>query len=1212
VFSKDKALTWLRTGREKLRDAASPFDRRLLAGLRGPRGRRWGIAVAVCVALYAVLGFLALPAFVQPRMEHILGEALHRELRAESLQFNPFAFSVRARGVRIADARAGEPPFAQGSDSTLLSAEELYANVSLISLLRGVPVFDSVRLVKPHLQLRRNEDRSYNVQDLIDEWRSKPKEDPTRFSLDDLEVVDGRIDFDDRFTGEKHAVTLLNLAVPFLSNRLDDAEIAVQPRLKAMVNGAPMEIQGETVPFHDSHQTVLRMKLDGLELAKYLDYIPLRLHFNASGAVDAELQLTLSTASGRLKSLKLSGIALAQNLELAQLSGDTIAAIPSLRIALESYDFLGNEMRIGHVDINQPRVNLMRYKDNRLNAVALSFAPLPAAPAVPGADKGEAKARQAEAPPRPPFRFHLGEGKLTGGTLRFKDIYNGRNYQLDLHDVLIEANKVGSGQRGDWRLSFASASKEQAQGGGKLAFAPFIMDGRIDLRRVQLKQWAPYYSELVTLEVREGTVDAQSHFEVGTDKPVRFSEGNYSLRNAQLGVKGERASLWRFPSLAINGVEIDAAKRVLAASEIAVDKGHGVIRRKRDGKLLLPELLVRHESQPEGPKWHRGLKKLGIRGFALDYEDETREKPVKVSATYIDIDASELSTDAGPPVQLSLKAMLNRTGTLSINGPYDVQSGNARLALEARGIDLVQFEPYWADAVNFGISRGVIGARGNLALSKAPEGQTRVAYKGHVRVGNIEARQHGTGEQLASWRSLFFRNVDLQTGPAKIGVERIILSDFYTRLVLRADGTLNFKNWRPPQEGATAEAPPKEAAPQAEDAAPSKVVDVGGIELRNGRVSFSDYFIKPNYSAELQQVTGTVSALKPEKPGEVEIRANLNGNAPVLVTGLINPLAKDIFLDLNASAQGIDLPALSPYSIKYAGYGIERGKLSFKVHYLLEDRQLSAENQLHLDQLSFGPRQSGEGGPDLPVNLAVALLQDRNGVIDVNLPISGSLDDPQFSLGGLIGRMFLNLVWKAVTSPFQLIGAMFGGGGNNAELSYALFEPGTSVPKDTAKEKFDKLATALEERPQLNLDIAGRVDPVADRDSLRRAALQRDLRAQKAQATGVPNTDNLTIAPDEYTKYLELAYKASSISKPRNFIGIPKALPPEEMEKLLLEGVTVGEEQMRVLANERALAAMNAIVAEGGPRDRIYLVSPKLDTEDIAEGSASRVDFALR
>lgn len=1207
---KEKLLPWLRSTRDK----ALPFARGLPARLNSPRGRRWTRNLAIGVAIYAALGFLALPFFVQPRMERILGEALHRELKAESLYFNPFSFSVRARGVRIADAPAGQP----ASDLSVLRADELYANVSLLSLLRGVPVFDSVRLVRPHLSLRRNEDRSYNVQDLIDEWRNKPASDPTRFSLDDLEVIDGRIDFDDRLSGEKHEITALNLAVPFLSNRLDDIDVKVQPRLKALVNGAPMEIQGETTPFHDSHQTVLRLKLDDMQVAKYLDYIPVRLHFDATGTLDADMQLTLSTAEGKLKSLKLAGIALAQNLELQQLSGDTIAAIPALRIALESYDFLGKEMRISHVDITQPRVQLMRYKDGRLNAVALSYAPLPAqtsaAPAKAAPEKSST-AREPAQPPKP-FRFHIGQGSLEGGTLRYKDIYHERNYQLDLGKVAISAKNLGSGTRGEWEISFDSASKESAQGKGTLGFAPFAMDGRLDLRAVQLKQWTPYYGELMTLDVREGVVDAQSHFEVATGKPVRFSEGRYSLRNAQLGVKQERAVLWRFPSLVISGVEIDAGKRVMRAEEAVVDQGYGLIRRQKDGKLLLPELLVRHEqgAKDTSPKWERGLNRLSIRGFALDYEDQGKAKPIKAGATHIDIDATNLSTAAATPAQLSLKAMLNKTGTLSIAGPYDAQNGSGTLDIEARGIDLVPFEPYWAHLVNVDMGRGVIGGRGRLLLGKNPEGAMQVAYKGHVRVGNIEARQHGTGEELLNWRSLFFRNVDLQTAPLKVAVERIILSDFYARLVLRADGTLNIKSWRPPAEtpqdapGPAAEAPPKPTSASA----PRTVADVGGIELRNGRVSFADYFIKPNYSAELQEVVGTVSAFHPDKPGEVEIRANMNGNAPVLVTGLINPLAKEIFLDLNASAQGIDLPALSPYSIKYAGYGIERGKLSFKAHYLLENRQLSADNQVRLDQLTFGPRQSGEGGPDLPVNLAVALLQDRNGVIDVNLPISGSIDDPQFSLGGLIGRMFLTLVWKAVTSPFALIGAIFGGGGDNAELSYALFEPGTAVPRETAKEKFDKLATALEERPQLNLDVIGRADAVADRDALRKAALLRDLRAQKALATGVPNSDTLEISAEEYQKYLPLVYKASSISKPRNIIGIAKDLPPAEMEKLLLEGVPAGDEQMRTLANQRALAAMNAIIAEGGPRERIYIVAPKLDTGDIAEGNAARVEFALR
>ena len=253
-------------------------------------------------------------------------------------------------------------------------------------------------------------------------------------------------------------------------------------------------------------------------------------------------------------------------------------------------------------------------------------------------------------------------------------------------------------------------------------------------------------------------------------------------------------------------------------------------------------------------------------------------------------------------------------------------------------------------------------------------------------------------------------------------------------------------------------------------------IAVGKIALQGGNINFSDFFVRPNYSANLTGVGGTVSAITPETPGEIELRGKVDDIAPLEITGKINPLARDLFLDIKAAATDIELPPLSPYSMKYAGYGIERGKLSVKVKYLVENRKLTAENNVYLDQLTFGEKVDSPTATKLPVLLAVALLKDRNGVIDVNLPVGGSLDDPQFSVGAIIVQVIVNLITKAVTAPFALLGAAFGGG---EELAYLEFDPGSAKLDAADETKLKSIAKALTERPGLKLDVAGRVDPAA-------------------------------------------------------------------------------------------------------------------------------------
>jgi uncharacterized membrane protein len=288
----------------------------------------------------------------------------------------------------------------------------------------------------------------------------------------------------------------------------------------------------------------------------------------------------------------------------------------------------------------------------------------------------------------------------------------------------------------------------------------------------------------------------------------------------------------------------------------------------------------------------------------------------------------------------------------------------------------------------------------------------------------------------------------------------------------------------------------------------------------------------------------------------------------VEISGRVNPLAAELFVDIKASARDIELPPLSAYSAKYAGYGIEKGKLSMDVKYFIENRKLSAENRVVLDQLTFGDKVESPTATKLPVLLAVALLKDRNGVIDIDLPISGSIDDPQFSVGGLIVRVIVNLLVKVVTSPFALIGSLVGGG---EELSYVEFAPGSAQVGADAQAKLQSIGKALADRPALKLDIAGRVDPEADREGLRKASLERQVRAQKAKELGkAADAADVAVDAAEYPKYLAAAYRAADFPKPRNVIGFVKDLPVPEMETLLLSHASATDEDLRRLAYERA------------------------------------------
>jgi len=356
--------------------------------------------------------------------------------------------------------------------------------------------------------------------------------------------------------------------------------------------------------------------------------------------------------------------------------------------------------------------------------------------------------------------------------------------------------------------------------------------------------------------------------------------------------------------------------------------------------------------------------------------------------------------------------------------------------------------------------------------------------------------------------------------------------------------------------------------------------------------------------------------MTPAKAGDVELHGKIDNAAPVDIVGRVNALSPELFVDLGAQAKDIELPPLSPYSIKYAGYGIQRGKLSVKLKYFIENRTLTAENNVYLDQLTFGEKVDSPTATKLPVLFAVALLKDRNGVIDIDLPISGSIDDPQFSVWGIVGRVLLNLLTKAVTAPFTLLASL---AGSKEELSYVEFDAGRASLDASDEGKLKSLSKALDDRPQLKLDVAGRVDPEGDREALRKLSIEQKVKQQKwtelrRQGAAPPTADEVTVDKAEYEKYLRLAYRAEDFPKPRNAIGFVKDIPVEEMENLMYTNAKVGDEELRVLANKRAQAAKDWIVENGKiPAERVFLVAPKLSADGIKDkGKPARVEFAIK
>jgi hypothetical protein len=767
---------------------------------------------------------------------------------------------------------------------------------------------------------------------------------------------------------------------------------------------------------------------------------------------------------------------------------------------------------------------------------------------------------------------------------------------------------------------------------------------------------------------------------------------------------------------------VDVARQTVTAELLRIDRPRAqVSRAKQGGRWMYEDWLVAASPaaaattvpKPASPAWTVSLAGLEIDDGAVAYADQSGARPVALGVSALKLRVRDLRSSLDKPMRMQLVATVGSGGTTPGRVGFTGQVTPNPLLVQGE-LDIRQFpvhalEPYFGDALNLRLTRADASYQGALRYAAGAAGPS-VKLAGDLGVEDLRAEQGaGNGRDLLSWNALRLRGLGVDMAPGTttaVVVRETALTDFYARVIVDETGRINLQDLTKPSVGSAAstgsvattpaatasagggasDAAPPAASPVAAPApaaastatatatatttttatGPAPDIRFGPIELQNGRVLFSDRFVKPNYTANLTELNGRLSSFASAAPdgaapalADLQLKGRAEGTASLDISGKLNPLAKPLALDIRAKVRDLELPPLSPYSVKYAGHGIERGKLSVDLHYeVLPNGQLTASNSLVLNQLTFGEPVPGAPA-SLPVRLATALLADRNGVIDLTLPIQGSLNDPQFSLGPVILKAIGNLILKAVTAPFSLLAGAFGGGGE--ALGQIDFAPGSAALDAAAEQKLDKVATALMNRPGLKMSVAGSASLDAERDGYKRARLQRMVQAEKrrqagsgreaagvttagadapgnSDVSGTPGTPGtagtsgsaagpaastaprapgatgrpaVVVSASEYPALLTSLYRRTDLAeKPRNVIGMAKDIPLAQMEQLLLDNMTVSEESIRNLAVQRGVAVRDYLASRQVPLERLFLGAPKAVTTDASWSPRADLDLA--
>ncbi|MCV2348470.1 DUF748 domain-containing protein [Paucibacter sp. Y2R2-4] len=1235
--------------------------------------KRWTMVGIAGLAMLALALCLGLPWWVKSSGAHLASQALGRQVTIDEFSVAPWRLGVALEGLRISGA--------DGKSEPLLEVQSIDAALSLRSLWFASPVVEHLSITRPVLRLSHLSAGHYDIDDLLARFASpktpgEAESPPPKLAVYNISLREGQVLLDDQPAHRQHQLSELALDLPFVSTLDADVKVHVQPQASGRLNGVYFGGKGQALPFAEHREAKLDFKLEGFDLAPYIDYLPRDLPLRLKqGRVDAALALKFQQPRGQAPNVGLSGSLDLAKFALQTPGGDPWLSWRDLHIELRDVQPLRRQLDFGSIQWKSPEVALSRDARGQL---CLPGASVKAESNPAKAEVPEARVSKAQAPATP-WRVSSAGLEVTDGRVSWRDASLASPVVLSVFDLRTQVGAVAWPLKAEvpieWGMSIspeAAAAQTAAKlsGQGRLSPDALNMDWRVSA--LDLHSFEPYARPFLQARVK-GRLDVAGQIQLKApllvDPVQRLALGlrELELRGLSLSALTGPETLLSLGALGLDQLDVDLGAQQLVAGQLKLSRPVVALKRDLQGVWNFQALsahktiLAQKEDQskptlPPSSKaadrpWSLQLKKLNLeQGLVQVTDAATRGSPAAFKIEQLGLSVADLAWPASRgaiPVNLSFKlgALTSggktrsntdskALGSLQWQGQASLEpmSASGRLRLDRLPLHLA--EGYLDPALGLHLQKLELGLRSDFNVSLLPAGlQARAS--GDALLADLKLQQSRridgqqvVGEDLLDWQAMKLNGFKLELQPGQVpqlSVGEASLSDFYARVIINEAGQINLRelgagdaarearpskaSMQPNQNSGIPLAPDAKevalngAASQAAASPAPMAVSVGQVLLEKGRVDFSDRFVRPNYSARLTELRGSLGAVSSTKTdmAPLTLRGRVAGTGLLDITGQLNPLGKPLALDLTASATDIELAPLSPYAAKYVGYGLERGKFSSKLQYKIDpDGRLSANNQIILNQLTFGDKVDSPDATKLPVLFAVSLLKDKDGVIDIELPVSGSLNDPQFSLGGLIWKVIVNLFSKAITSPFSL----FAGSGG-ADLSRMEFVPGTA--QASAPADLDKVAKMLNERPGLALTITAWADPLGEREAMKQRQLdealfaerKRELQRQRTGASFATAQEEIKdlgpLSDAEKARLLKVVYESSKLpTKPRNFLGMAKDIPAAEMRRLLLDSFEVSEERVRQLALERGVVLRDALIAKGLPNGRLFLGAPRL------------------
>lgn len=920
-----------------------------------------------------------------------------------------------------------------------------------------------------------------------------------------------------------------------------------------------------------------------------------------------------ATVPARLERLELNPYTLEVTLWGLNIGtpGQEQAGFEKLYADLQIDSLWSRALHLQNVELIKPRTEILFGKDGKLNLAQLFKLP--------------ASEPTTQEPAGNPFPLRIDQIKLADGYLHFQDLrpgepidflYDALNFELKNLSTLPEDNA-------DMTLVAAGPDGGRIDWVGRISLVPITSEGTLKITDGKMKLWWPYVRDALPLALKDGVLNFSTAYKLNLAKETELQLTGASASVAPFALDApDGRPLLRLQRLEVSETNIDVTKQLVTVGKVRSQKLETWAAREADGQLDWQKLFASQPAKPSatqkpavdekavnpartekvanapaGKPWQVTLRDVQLRDYQVHLTDRVPAEPAALDVGPLNLDIQNFDSLNTRPFSLKLDSGIGKQGRITAAGDVNLAPVSAQLKVTTKDIDLRVAQAYITPFIRLELRSGMLD--GDLAVNLQGTEPLALTVTGKARVNQLHTLDTLKQRDFLRWQQLEVDGLDYRHGQS-LAIAQVNLDQPYARFMINDDRTTNVDDLLVPQP-AEQKASSKAAAPAGKDK--PLAIRVGAVNIKNGSANFADFTLTPNFATAVQQLNGRIGTIDNGKstPAPVDIEGKVDRYAPVTIKGSVNPFDPMASLDIATSFKRVELTTLTPYSGKFAGFRIRKGRLNLDLHYLITEGKLKAQNKVLVEQLQLGEKVDSPDAVDLPIRLAVALLKDSQGRISIELPVEGDLNNPQFSVMPIVWQTLRNLVVRAAAAPFKMLGGLVAGGGSQ-DLGTVSFAPGSSELGPDTQRALDKLSAALKERPALRLEIEGTSAAGSDGPLIAQQRLEREYqytyyKILQRRGDKVPARAALIEVPEnEKGPMLEGIYRTRLKQQPpAQWQDLGKEERSNQMRAAVLKYWSGNEALLRELGQERAGNIKDYLVEKGKLEDeRVYFVDARL------------------